>query len=1659
MKSSHPSRPDPTTNFPLPVLVLFVFWLGNCSGHLNPMASTFDVVEEAPIRTGVSGVAEYLNQLALLGAEIPNSTTFHIMGSDVIARSLTLNPKSGVLTVTARIDRESLCGGVGLPDGAHAVGQSSSSSPRERGLSFSTKPCIKPLNILIKSQISGLSGDTSGGAMRSDATTNRKQILLRILDINDNPPKWPGHNKLTVSFVETFQSTEVDRMRGYKLDANDFGPNPDQFQLLERAVDLDAGLNGTLSYTLKGPGSEFFRLEDVDMTLHGGSNNVAAGAVGSVDFALNTNYGNPVRSGYVSHQSLRIWPNILLDRETLAVYNLTLVAYDSGNPQLSGSIPLEIHITDVNDNAPVFHSPGYESSPIQRNPLEDKSRDRFLVRYTPPGGHLLETAAVGSPVLQLNATDADAGDNAKLTYLIAPSDKNFAQQYFHLDQVTGLLKVKAPLDYDLGPRQFTFTYTSAFIMVFLLSLLLLDRPSLSSLGVMAFDGRNVERSGNDSGDCGGVGGGGVDGGGGGSGGGGATEAPVVIAHDGAPEPYRLTSTALVHIELADVNDEPPKVEILIAQNGQDLLISDSRGLQSHINLMTTSQQQELVAYIEETPSPDTVIAYVQVAAPSQLHLPQHGVDAEDSGPLRDFRVRDTVLPSQLQYSAKAAEILKGAVVHEEQVMNCRRRHARWGLHTPTVEKVPVSSVGDADPRVFIAVIEKDMDEDFPSDVEQRDPSVVVTELPVPLPLVEMDDVRVFEILRKLSLVPHLLEECCEFSHQPGPTVLADFRWDCTGSKCFPAGNLLHGPDGFWKKEPLKSNPRSGGELNYPLNDNFRSLNGKDMVLDKDENGEDAVRCFLGPRDNFTLQAEPLTQGLMDGRFKGNFDFGSVSGLRENGRKVTEYRILAKVPSGPQSSRAAADLQGLLDRETTPSQLITITCTDSAGNQAERKIRLHLLDINDNPPRFLNDGHFSFSVVENVQPTGGQHIWLGRVVAVDPDLGENAKISYRLAVELSNEKHPQTSDIHNLFFIKEDTGDMYAQMSLDRENAPENGIYTMTVLAVDHGRSTTLTGTAKVEVVVLDVNDWAPEFTRDIYTFTVPEDAPLREVIGVVEAIDRDATAISSSITYHMNTPKITRSYGSLEGNSQVSKRSPSVSAPSPTSFSPSPMPQNNSTKRSVPTKVTANETADPEVLQRQPRQSGPRLSKIGQQSRSGSPYTLQSGQPIFMPHLEPSKLAAQLPLSYFSVDSRTGEIRIIRKLDRETNAYFTFEVIATDSPPTDSAAAAAMASSSSAVDSARQRTAAGGVGSETFTATATVAVTITDANDNAPEFRYPNTSILLHMAPDETLGHKILTVHAVDRDEGENARISYSIRSEIPIPPDGPGSGCFAIDEASGLLFLTRPIRGPVNHRLVIEACDHGGIPRCTSSPAIRITVSDDVKLGASPTRPRPHTRIAGQPEGLSEVDRFAYEAYYQGGLDPGLSLQQTDGQVTHRIEVIAACLVVVFGVLLFAAVVLVCLLKRRPQGGQNQRQEAFSCPIWSRRWPLFHRKVEKTAANGPACNDQSILGDTRLTENQVLRSPTAKGDYHLLRELGFIELQFVAGSRQMSRNLRIGSSTPIQRPYTAAFVADWVVAVEVQYLHRIGHFLEHLVFTSPLIRSKYDDTENPLGHAKSCSS
>ena len=54
-----------------------------------------------------------------------------------------------------------------------------------------------------------------------------------------------------------------------------------------------------------------------------------------------------------------------LDRENQALYNLTITASDNGNPSLSSSMVVQIHVLDLNDNKPRFEKTVYEISVLE----------------------------------------------------------------------------------------------------------------------------------------------------------------------------------------------------------------------------------------------------------------------------------------------------------------------------------------------------------------------------------------------------------------------------------------------------------------------------------------------------------------------------------------------------------------------------------------------------------------------------------------------------------------------------------------------------------------------------------------------------------------------------------------------------------------------------------------------------------------------------------------------------------------------------------------------------------------------------------------------------------------------------------------------------------------------------------------------------------------------------------------------------------------------------------------------------------------------------------------------------------------------------------------------------------------------------------------------
>ncbi|CAN2391038.1 homophilic cell adhesion via plasma membrane adhesion molecules [Pristimantis euphronides] len=122
------------------------------------------------------------------------------------------------------------------------------------------------------------------------------------------------------------------------------------------------------------------------------------------------------------------YPEIILekslDREKQSFYELILTALDGGNPQKSSTATVKIIVQDVNDNLPMFN------------------QDTYRIRVQ-------ENAAIGSLVIQLNATDEDEGSNAEITYSFSHVCDN-GLQLFTIDSLNGDIKVLGKLDYELS---------------------------------------------------------------------------------------------------------------------------------------------------------------------------------------------------------------------------------------------------------------------------------------------------------------------------------------------------------------------------------------------------------------------------------------------------------------------------------------------------------------------------------------------------------------------------------------------------------------------------------------------------------------------------------------------------------------------------------------------------------------------------------------------------------------------------------------------------------------------------------------------------------------------------------------------------------------------------------------------------------------------------------------------------------------------------------------------------------------------------------------------------------------------------------------------------------------------------------------------------------
>ncbi|XP_069749521.1 protocadherin-11 X-linked [Narcine bancroftii] len=201
-----------------------------------------------------------------------------------------------------------------------------------------------------------------------------KLVKMRFLieDINDNAPLFPS----TVINISIPENTVVNSR--YSIPS---------------AVDPDVGVNGIQHYELL-KGQNVFGLDIIE-----------------------TPEGDK-------------WPQLIvqqkLDREQKDTYVMKIKVEDGGVPPRSSTAILQITVTDVNDNRPVFK----ESEVDVRIP---------------------ENAPVGTSVLQLHATDADLGPNAVVRFSFSNQVSALARRLFTIDRGSGLITVRQPLDREEFP--------------------------------------------------------------------------------------------------------------------------------------------------------------------------------------------------------------------------------------------------------------------------------------------------------------------------------------------------------------------------------------------------------------------------------------------------------------------------------------------------------------------------------------------------------------------------------------------------------------------------------------------------------------------------------------------------------------------------------------------------------------------------------------------------------------------------------------------------------------------------------------------------------------------------------------------------------------------------------------------------------------------------------------------------------------------------------------------------------------------------------------------------------------------------------------------------------------------------------------------------------
>ncbi|KAK6173109.1 hypothetical protein SNE40_016628 [Patella caerulea] len=452
-----------------------------------------------------------------------------------------------------------------------------------------------------------------------------------------------------------------------------------------------------------------------------------------------------------------------------------------------------------------------------------------------------------------------------------------------------------------------------------------------------------------------------------------------------------------------------------------------------------------------------------------------------------------------------------------------------------------------------------------------------------------------------------------------------------------------------------------------------------------------------------------------------------------------------------------------DRELKDNYTVVVAVEDSKTPPRYAHVVVNVLinDENDNTPMFLNQPYYSAVSVESKE---GDVI--KKVMAIDKDIGENGRITYRLITSETDK-----------FAINQYTGEIVVQkLTIDDENS----VVMLTVEARDNGNPSRQ---AEAVVPINIVSSSSPMFDKQFYNISVLENIGLYTPVTSIHAVNPS----NKKLIYSINN-------GNDQGAFAVDFNTGLISVMGELDYETRK--EDNLTLRA--TDVYTGNYAETRVLLylKDVNDNAPVFKSmiytdavsealiVGSSILTVSADDADSGMnKIISYSLAPNEMHSH-DVDHFHINYGTGDIFLHKRLDSEIQKDFRFLAVATDA------------------------------GMPALSSTALVHIMVLDTNDNAPKFT--QISYDCKITDQAQRGQLVTRLLAIDDDTTDANNLVYSI-------VDGNEKQTFSIHSSTGLVSVSeqrKPIFQPI-HTLNVSVTD----TVYTSYTRLTITVVNTNKI------------------------------------------------------------------------------------------------------------------------------------------------------------------------------------------------------------------------------------------